>query len=180
MNLLGSLIMIFKSVVNWRLGLCEGKPEGNCDGWDSRPTSWIVETTAKRLYTRIMTFWQTFDNLRHVTPPLSLPLTTFGMGTPRCRWSIPARCSFSDCCWDVHWFGTDIQTVEIRCWIWTWHCNRKWRSRQPNKVFAEVKSPKENQANPFSLKRWRSYAVRGAGYPIELANSMQPTAKYKS
>jgi len=43
-----------------------------------------------------------------------------------------------------------------------------------------IKSPKENQAKPFSLKHCRNYAVRGAGYSNGLGNSMQSTAKEKT
>ena len=121
-NLLGSLIMIFKGVVNRSLG-SRRKTRRQLwwlGFWTNLMTSWSNCQTP----TRVMNLWQTFDNLWHVAPSVSLPLQTFGTGTPRCWWCTSAgllRWCFSNCSWNVHWFSTNVQTVEIRCVVWTWH-----------------------------------------------------------
>ena len=97
-------------------GPLEAKPEGNS------MTSW----NNCRMPTRVMNLWQTFDNLWHVASSLSLPSQTFGTGTPRYwrRTSFgPLRWCFSNSSWNVRWFTTNVQTVEIRCGIWAWHLN---------------------------------------------------------
>ena len=125
-HLLGSLIMIFKGVVNRSLGHTGRKIRRQVRWLGFWTTNSMTSWNNCRMPTRVMNLWQTFDNLWHVASSLPLPLQTFGTGTPRYwrRTSVgPLRWCFSNSSWNVRWFTTNVQTVEIRYGIWAWHLN---------------------------------------------------------
>ena len=96
-----------KSGTHW-----EGKSEGNCDGSDPETTPWPVETTAECL-PGSRTLGKRLIPCDMLASSLSLPLQTFGTGTPKCwRRALvgPLRWYFSKSSWNIHWLTANVHS----------------------------------------------------------------------